>query len=403
MGLSAYQLTKPKLEKLSPKDRKFWLAISALGIGSILTFANLYFVQPLMPAYVDSYQITPTTASLSLSVAVVALIAGLLFFGVYSDRYGRTTLMKVTLVLSIVPLFIFPFLSSFWVLLGLRIIQGFFIAGLPAAAIAYIGEEFEQKSIGLGITIYIACNAVGGMAGRILIGILSDMVGWQTAIWSLCATSVTLFLLFIWWLPKSQYFEPSHLPFKQDVKGMLVHLKNPVLMNAFMMGIILQISFTGVWTYLPFYLGDEPFNLSMKEISLMYLAYSFGVIGSPVAGKLAQSYKHSTIIVTGILILILGVLCTVIHSVGAVIIGLCLVCLGFFIAHSMTAAFVNMQATHHKGGASSLYLVSYYIGVATGGTATGFIWSSFGWIGIATLTVLFIPITIKLLIDYKSK
>lgn len=406
MGMFRVEVNAMKMNhrvKLTPKDRQFWLAIAALGMGSILTFANLYFVHPLLPAFVKQFQITPTVASLSLSLSVIAMIVGLLFFGFYSDRYGRTTLMKLTLLLSIVPLFIFPFINSFWLLLLLRTIQGFFIAGLPAAAIAYIGEEMEQRSIGLGITIYIACNAIGGMGGRVLIGILSDITSWQIAIWALSGINVIIILLFILWLPKSKHFHPSELQVKEDVLGMLVHVKNPVLLNAFFMGIVLQLSFTGVWTYLPFYLGDAPFFLSMKNISLTYLAYTMGVIGSPIAGKLAQTLNHRTIIVTGVVILIIGDWLTIFDSILMIIIGLSLLCLGFFIAHSMTAAYVNMHATHHKGGASSLYLVSYYIGVASGGTATGLLWTSLGWKGIVALTILLVPITYKMIIDSQKR
>lgn len=390
---------KEQTAKLTPTDPRFWFAILALGMGSILSFANLYFVHPLLPAFVDEFQISPTTASLSLSLAVIALIFGLLFFGFYSDRHGRTTLMKLTITLSVIPLFIMPFVDSFWLLLLIRTFQGFFIAGLPAAAIAYIGEEIEHKSIGLGVTIYIACNAIGGMAGRILIGVLSDYTGWQTAIWSLCALSVIILILFFLWLPKSQNFEPSALNVKEDIVGMLVHIKNPILINAFIMGIILQLSFTGIWTYLPFYLGEEPFSLSMKAISLMYAAYLMGVVGSPVAGKLAQTFSHQSIIIAGVIILIIGDFLTLIQSTTMIVVGLCILCMGFFIAHSMAAAFVNMQATHHKGGASSLYLMSYYIGVASGGTATGFIWSAMGWQGIVYLSLLLIPLTIKIVND----
>lgn len=409
MGLGKVELNAGVLKhkdepvKLTPKDRQFWFAILAVGIGSILSFANLYFVHPLMPAFVDEFNISPTTSSLSLSVSVIALIFGLLFFGFYSDRYGRTTLMKVTLTLTVIPLFIMPFANNFAFLLVLRTIQGFFIAGLPAAAIAYIGEEIERKSVGFGVTIYIACNAIGGMVGRILIGILSDYSSWQAAIWALCGFSAAILLLFFIMLPKSKNFEPSKLEVKEDAVGMLIHLKNPVLINAFLMGIALQVGFTGIWTYLPFYLGEEPFSLSMKAISLTYAAYILGIIGTPVAGKLAQRFSHQSIIIAGVMILMIGDFLTLIQSATMVVIGLCLLCLGFFIAHSMTAAFVSMQATHHKGGASSLYLVSYYIGVASGGTATGFIWSALGWRGVVFLCLLLIPLTVKIVNDSKRR
>lgn len=58
----------------------------------------------------------------------------------------------------------------------------------------------------------------------------------------------------------------------------------------------------------------------------------------------------------------------------------------FFTAHSLTATFVAEEAAHHKGGASSLYLVAYYVGVTLGSSAVGPIWNIAGWnaiVGIA--------------------
>ena len=86
-----------------------------------------------------------------------------------------------------------------------------------------------------------------------------------------------------------------------------------------------------------------------------------------------------------------GIILTAIPVVALIYLGGGLMCLGFFVVHSMVAASVNQTATHHKGGASSIYLVSYYIGVATGGTLTGFLWGAIGWLGVIALAVLLIP------------
>src|SRR5699024_11906931 len=80
-------------------------------------------------------------------------------------------------------------------------------------------------------------------------------------------------------LPKSRFFEPSKLPFSSDLKGFSYHLKNPALLLIFGLGIVLQFSFTGIWTYLPFYLEAPPFSLSLEAVSYMYFAYVLGVIG----------------------------------------------------------------------------------------------------------------------------
>lgn len=386
--------TKIQQSKYTLKDREFKLMMIAMTAASIICFATLYFVQPIMPFLVENFAISAATAGLSLSVAVVALIFGLFVFGVYSDRIGRDRLMIVTLTFTLIPLVLLPNVASFEAFLFWRFIQGFFIAGLPAAAIAYISEEVSPRSVSAGITTYIAANGLGGMGGRVIVGYIADVTSWQMSIYALFGIGVILLLVFYLTLPRSRFFEPSESSLRRDIYGMLIHSKNPQLMPVFTIGVLLQFSFTGPWTYLPFYLEREPFLLHVKDISFTYFAYTAGIIGSIVAGRLAIKIPKSRLVITGVFILIGGAWLTMIGSLTIVIIGLCLMCLGFFIAHSLMAAIVNERATHHKGGASSLYLVSYYIGVATGGTLSGLIWKQLAWIGVISISLLLIPVVI---------
>lgn len=395
MGATA-AVKQEEQKKYTLRDPGFKRIMVALTCASILTFANLYFVQPIMPLLVRSYEITSAQAGLSLSVAVISMIIGLIFFGFLSDRRGRIPIMHITLVLSVIPLVFMPLAPNFHLFLFLRFLQGFFMAGLPAAAIAYISEEVAQRSVSLGIAMYIAANAIGGMVGRIFVGYIADNTSWQTAVLALFALAVVLLAIYFFTLPKSHYFHPSETSMKKDFMGMMAHLKNVMLFPAFAMGILLQFSFTGVWTYLPFYLEMEPFHLNVTNISFTYLAYSAGIIGSILAGRMSAHIRKTTLVLIGTIILIAGALLTNVHSLTVVILGLCMTCLGFFVAHSLMAAIVNERVTHHKGGASSLYLVSYYVGVATGGTISGVIWQSIGWVGVSTICLALIPVVIWL-------
>lgn len=383
-------------QKYSFRDPGFKKMLAALTCASVIAFTNLYFVQPIMPLIVRSFGISSAAAGLSLSVAVVSMIVGLLFFSFLSDRIGRTKVMHMTLICSIIPLALLPLAPNFGFFLLLRLIQGFFIAGLPAAAIVYISEEVAPHSTSLGIMMYIAANGAGGMFGRIFVGFMADVVSWKTSVFVWFCFALILFMIYYANLPKSYYFQASNVSAKKDLVSIFSHLKNTLLIPAFIMGVLLQFSFTGIWTYLPFYLENAPFHLQLKGTSLTYLAYLTGIIGSIAAGRLSIHIKKSVLVTIGTLILISGVWLTNIHSLPIVLVGLCLTCLGFFVSHSLMSAIVNERAVHHKAGASSLYLVHYYLGVATGGTLAGVLWQSYGWFGITVISLVLIPLMIWL-------
>lgn len=393
---SNYQSRNKGIEKYTPKERPFWKATFALTFASIYIFSSLYAVQPLLPILARDFDVTPVTSSLSLSLAVCSLIVGLLTLGFTSDRVGRVSVMKIGLLGSLLPLLLIPMVHSYILFLILRVIEGFFLAGIPAAAIAYLSEEISNSSVGMAVAFYIASNAMGGMGGRVFIGYLTDIFEWRTAFYFLAGISVFIIGMFFLLLPKSKHFSPSNGSFREDFLGMLVHLKNKQLLPLFLTGLMLMTVFTGIWTYLPFYLHGEPYNLSLKWISMTYLTYGFGVVGSPLAGRFSHKIKVRSILIIGVCIMLVGVAIITIHTPSIIVIGLSFLCLGFFIAHSMAAASVSQTATHHKGGASSFYLVSYYIGVALGGTAIGVLWTHFGWNGVIAIGGLLVLLLILL-------
>ena len=385
------------------KDREFWKIMLSLLLASLFIFANLYAVQPLLPLFVSEFGVSVQASSLSLSLAIIGLIIGLVVLGFFSDRNGRRTYIIYSLLGSALPFFLIPLFESFSWLLTLRFIQGFALAGVPAAALAYISEEIDRKNIGFATALYISSNALGGMAGRVLSGYLADHFSWQTTFIVFGAAGLLLFAAVFILLPKSRQFKPSNASFQKDLTGFFYHLKNPSLLVVFGLGAILQISFTGIWTYLPFYLEAPPYSLRLQTISYFFFAYGIGIIGSPLAGRAAEKFGLRQVRRAGVFILSAGILLTLSSSLWLIAAGLCTACLGFFIAHSLTAASVSQQADHHKGSASSLYLVAYYIGVAAGSSLLSPLWAEGGWTGLVLTTALLPLLYLAALTIYRKK
>ncbi|WP_076757541.1 MFS transporter [Edaphobacillus lindanitolerans] len=367
------------------RDAAFWRIIGALGFASLFVFSAMYTTQPLLPVFTEEFGIGVSASSLSVSMTTLGLIIGLLVISFLSDRRGRTLYIKSSVVLAVIPFFIMPFVPSFGLLVLLRFLQGMALAGVPAAALAFISEEVDRRSASFATALYISTNALGGMTGRFITGWVTEHYSWQTAFIGLGIAGAVIAAAVLFLLPASRRFVPASGTVKEDMQAFLFHLRNPLLLLLFGLGVVLQLSFTGVWTFLPFHLGGAPFNLSLEAISYTYLAYGIGVIGSPLAGWLAGRFGLRPVRIAGILIMSAGILMTLGGTTPAVVAGLCVVCLGFFTAHSLTSATVARDARHHKGSASSLYLVSYYIGVASGSTLLSPLWSIGGW----TLLIVF--------------
>lgn len=379
------------------RDVRFWVLVIGLGLASMFIFAAMYSVQPLLPLFTKEFGVSVSYSSMTMSAMTIGLIIGLVTIGFLSDRKGRRQYVAWSLLLSALPFFLIPYIESFGLIVALRALQGFALAGVPAVGLAYLNEEIHPKFRSIATALYISFNGIGGMSGRVLTGVLAERYSWQLAMLILAGSGLVMFVLLLFTMPKSRNFKPSIVSMREDLKGMFVHFKNPQLLLIFGLGLVLQFSFTGVWTFLPFYLAEPPFQLPLDSISLTYFAYGMGIIAAPIAGFLAARFGVSRVRSISIFVLSAGVFLTIVPSLHLVIIGMCVICAGFFTAHSLTATSVSNVATHHKGSASSLYLVAYYVGVAIGSSVLGPVWEQGGWQPLVYVTAL-IPVLYLMLV-----
>ena len=143
----------------------------AVGLfcAGFTTFALLYATQPLLPALVDAYGITPGTASLSISVTTAALAVGVIPASALSERWGRRPVMVGSLAAAVVFGLAAAVAPGFALLLVLRGLEGLALAGLPAVGMAYLADEIDGGHLGGAMGLYIAGNSVGGFGGRIVV------------------------------------------------------------------------------------------------------------------------------------------------------------------------------------------------------------------------------------------
>ncbi|MEK4027031.1 MULTISPECIES: MFS transporter [Bacillaceae] len=392
-------MNKEHIQQGTPAFKKANFALFAAGF---ITFANLYITQPLLPIFTKEFHVTPTMASLSLSLTTLSLAFGLLIFGSLSEAWGRKNIMSICIVIASLLTLVVAFSPSFKLLLMLRIIQGFAFAGIPSIAMAYLGEEIEGRSLGVAMGLYISGNSIGGLAGRVLMGTITDLVSWTAGMILLGSISLIACVYFMWALPPSKHFVSQPLALRPLFRSLMSHLKDPVLVSLFLIAFFLMGSFVTVFNYLGFKLTEPPYYLSMTIIGWIFLVYLVGTFSSTWFGILADRYGRPLLILTGTVLMLCGVLLTLPIPIFYKLIGIVIFTFGFFGAHSVASGLVSRHATHDIAQASSLYLFAYYLGSSVGGATGGVFWSLFGWSGVTSFTIGLLIISLLLVLRVKK-
>lgn len=369
---------------VQPGSAAFRRISVALFLAGYVTFSLIYCVQPLLPELSRHFAVGPAESSLALSLTTGFLAFAILLAGAVSEAVGRKKLMLVSMCVASVLNLIAPFLSDWHVFLVVRSLEGVMLGGVPAVAMAYLAEEIDPKGLGMAMGIYISGTAIGGLSGRVVIGFLTDLMGWHAALGAMGALGLLAALGFAILLPASRNFvQRPGFQITYHLRAWGGHLTHAGLPFVFLIGAFAMGCFVTIFNYTGFRLSDAPYGLSQSQIGLIFVVYLCGSVTSSIAGALSDRLGRGPVLVFGVLLAGAGVAMTVLDSLWGIIGGIVVLTSGFFVAHSIASGWVGRLAETSKGHASSLYLLSYYLGASIMGSVGGWFWSHGGWNAVA--------------------
>lgn len=367
------------LRRGTPAYRRATFAIFCAGLS---TFAAIYCVQPLLPLFASHFGVSAASSSLTLSLTTLCLALCMLVAGSLAEALGRKPVMLVALGVSGVLGLACAFVDSWPVLLVLRALVGVALSGLPALAMAYVGEEFDPLSLSSAMGLYISGNVLGGLAGRLLSGGLADLGGWRLAMGGIAMLSIVSLGVFAWLLPPSRHFKPQALSLRGLLANFAMHLQTPALRVGFALGFLLMGSFVAVFNYVGFRLAAPPFSLSSTVIGLLFSVYLIGSYSARAAGGLVDRLGARRVVLVSIGLMLIGVAALATPWLAGVVLGLALLTGGFFAAHAVASGQVGQRAKGAKAQAAALYLCAYYLGSGVLGYAGGALWEHLGWLAL---------------------
>lgn len=232
-----------------------------------------------------------------LSYALMAL-----FYGVLSDRFGRWSIIRLSLILFIIFTALTATAQTASQMATWRLLTGLGASGVIPLTFALVGDlfPFEQRGVKLGL-VFAAME--GGMAAGSAGGaILEPTVGWR----SLFIGTAVLSTIVLWRLhPYGALFDTAKLEKLPSLRQLFAGYNNIlgsfrgkrtyfyVLWNG--------IYHSGVYTWLGLYLSER-YQMDAFNIGLTILGYGIpGLILSPIIGKAVDRYGRRWLIPAGLI------------------------------------------------------------------------------------------------------
>lgn len=364
----------------------YWRTIFVIFLGSMAAFGAEYCVQPLIPVIAADFSLSPASSSLAVSAGLFGMALSMLFIAVIGPALDRKKITTVSLLVAAVFTIVIGLCSNFYLILLLRFFQGVILAAFPSLMIAYINEEFEASSVGSVLGIYIGANAIGGLAGRLIVSSMADFFSWRTGLIMIGLLYLAIALSVDFFLPKSHHKNTGTISF-QPGKIIANIFSDTKLLLIYLIGFCAMGSFVSVYNFITYVLLHEPYNLSQTFIGCLFFTYLIGSFSSTYMGKKTYLWGNSRVIGISALLMLLGIIITILMPLLCKIFGLVVFTFGFFGCHTGACGWVGKLNKGDKAVSSSLYMFLYYTGASALGTLGGFFLEHYGWNGVVAMVI----------------
>lgn len=355
----------------------------ALFCAGFATFSQIYSPQGLLPEIAVDFGVDAGTSSWALGASTIGVAVWVIPWARLSDRIGRVAAMRWALLSAMVAGLSAPLMPGFEAFIAARFLEGVLLSGLPAIAVTAVAETVRLNVLGTTIGIYVAGNTIGGLSGRIIAAEVGELWGWRAGLIAVAVIAAIGILVFVVIVPPTVVHTP---PAASVWRGLLANLKSPGVMVLVIQPFLLMGGFVAIYNYLAFRLQQPPFDLTLAQVSWLFLAYLAGALVSSWIWKIIGNTPPVTVMLVCVAVMLAGLGLTLLPSLWAVIAGLLLFTGAFFGTHSIASALINRRADVGRSLATPLYNLGYYAGSSLLGWLGGVAFAGGGWAGTVAMT-----------------
>lgn len=354
-------------------------------------FTNIYITQPVLPVLQAEFTADIVTVSYTVAAVILGVAIATLPFGTLVDHMPiKPIILGGGITVSLAGV-ICATTDTLWVLIGARFVQGLFIPALTTCLAAYLARALPAEKLSVVMGSYVSATVVGGLGGRLLGGWIHPPLDWRYAFVSASILIMTATLIAIKFLPDETTARVK--PHKHT--NYLALLRRWELMRIYVLASASFFIFSAIFNFLPFRLQAPPFELPTGLVTLLYLVYVMGIFMGPSAGRLSNRYGSGRTLITGVAILGLSIVITLLPTLTAIVIGLVGICAGFFTVHAVAIGLLNRRLNSGQGRANAMYVLFYYIGGWIGITLGGLAYELGNWNGLVQLCmIMLIPLLV---------
>ncbi|MGA4844022.1 MFS transporter [Streptomyces sp. G45] len=363
--------------------------VALLAVGTGLSVANNYYVQPLLADIGTDLGLPEGQAGLLVTVAQSAYAAALLLILPLGDLLERRRLIVVLSSACAASLVLMATARS-----EPTLFLGAGLVGLCSVStqvmVPYAASLAAPEERGRVVGTVMAGLLCGILFARTAAGALAEWAGWHAVYWCAAGTMALLAGATALFLPR--YQEEGAPGYRRLVASVFrLFAAEPVLRLRAAYGALSFGAFSVLWTALTFLLSDPPYAYSPGVIGLFGLAGLAGALAAARAGRLAD--RGLAPVVTGASSVLLLVVWLPLGLGGTVlpvlVLGVVVLDLAAQALHITNQSEIYRLAPEIRSRLTAAYMTTYFLAGAAGSALASLAYARFEWTGVALLGAAF--------------
>lgn len=165
---------------------------------NVINFVDRQFISSFAPFLKKDLNLSDTEIGLLTGIVFIFFytVAGL-FVGTLADRYNRTKIIGIGVILWSAFTAISGFAKNFFQLAAPRLFIGVGESTITPTAMSVLSDRFEQKSLGFAAGFYYLGVPVGVGVSLLIAGYLEPLIGWRGCFYLLGVLGLVLGLLML--------------------------------------------------------------------------------------------------------------------------------------------------------------------------------------------------------------
>ena len=291
-----------EINQLSGKNQFTFGQLTILSV--LMAFASIStdLYLPALPMMAQSFRVSAGMMELTVSGYLIGFSLGQLFWGPFSDRYGRRLPIAIGLVLFLIGSLGSALAASAGSIIFWRVVQALGACASVVLARAMVRDVYEGPNAARMMSTVITAMAVAPMLGPSLGALILRLGSWRWIFWLLvCVGILTLISLML--LPETLPKERRNiLAIKRALQGYISIIRHRHLLGyagagAFFYGVVFASISGTPFAYISYY-GVTP--------QIYGLLFALGIIGLMFVNQinriLVAKVHHDHILQVGVIV-----------------------------------------------------------------------------------------------------